>query len=511
MIARSLVTALALALSMAGLAASDPHATTHAAPAHAAEHAAASSKGQLTFNRDIAPIVFSHCSMCHRPGESAPFSLLNYDDVKKHARQIVAVTSTHFMPPWPPEPQAPALRFDEDRHLTDHQIALIAKWVDEGMQQGNPADLPPPPHFVPGWQLGEPDLVVTARKPFRLPATGTDVYWNFILPLGLTQDRWVKGIEIRPGDKRLIHHANMVVDRLELSRKLEKEPGAGYGGMEVLLESNQFGPNSSHFLFWKPGTMPYFEPHDMAIRIDKGSDLILKTHLQPSGKPEWIQPSVGIYFTDEPATKHPMLFQMACDSLLDIPAGDDNFVITDDFKLPVDVDVLAIYPHAHYLGHDLKATAVLPNGTHETLIHIKHYDLNWQAVYRYAKPVFLPRGTTIYMRYVYDNTDDNLLNPNHPPKRVLGGNRAVDEMAQLGFQVLPHYLHGSAKDPRDMIREALYSHPGENWEQVWNQCSQGGGGCDGIWQVALTAGNAKLRGSGNHCAAHSSLSPVAKK
>ncbi|MGC2108383.1 MAG: hypothetical protein WA655_02635, partial [Candidatus Korobacteraceae bacterium] len=353
--------------------------------------------------------------------------------------------------------------------------------------------------------------------PFQLPATGSDVYWNFILPLPLTDDRWVKGIEIRPGDKRLIHHANMVIDRLELSRKLEKDPGAGYGGMEVLLESNQFGPNSSHFLFWKPGTVPYFEPADMAIRLDKGSDLILKTHLQPSGKPEWIQPSVGIYFTDEPATKHPMLFQMSCDGLLDIPAGDDNFVITDDFKLPVDVSLLAIYPHAHYLGHDLKATAVLPDGTRETLIHVKHYDLNWQAVYRYAKPVSLPRGTTIYMRYVYDNSDDNLLNPNHPPKRVLGGNRASDEMAQLGFQVLPKYLPGSAKDPRDMIREALYRQPNnKNWEQVWNQCAQFGNGagaanCEGIWQVALPGSGNKAGASGNHCAAHPSISPVAKK
>lgn len=513
MISRAITVLLASALAAA--ANGNPAATTHSTTT-APHHAQLPSSG-VTFNRDIAPIVFSHCSACHRPGEAGPFSLLTYDDVKKHGRQIVAVTGTRFMPPWPPDPQAPALKFAEERRLTDHQIALIAKWVDEGMQQGNPADLPPQPHFVEGWALGQPDLVVKARKPFQLPATGSDVYWNFILPLPLTDDRWVKGIEIRPGDKRLIHHANMVIDRLELSRKLEKDPGAGYGGMEVLLESNQFGPNSSHFLFWKPGTVPYFEPADMAIRLDKGSDLILKTHLQPSGKPEWIQPSVGIYFTDEPATKHPMLFQMSCDGLLDIPAGDDNFVITDDFKLPVDVSLLAIYPHAHYLGHDLKATAVLPDGTRETLIHVKHYDLNWQAVYRYAKPVSLPRGTTIYMRYVYDNSDDNLLNPNHPPKRVLGGNRASDEMAQLGFQVLPKYLPGSAKDPRDMIREALYRQPNnKNWEQVWNQCAQFGNGagaanCEGIWQVALPGSGNKAGASGNHCAAHPSISPVAKK
>ena len=124
------------------------------------------------------------------------------------------------------------------------------------------------------------------RSLSTLPATGVDTYWNFILPIPLTENRWVKGVEIRPGDKRLIHHANVVVDRLELSRTLEKTPGAGYGGMEVKVESQLFGPNSSHFLFWKPGTVPYFEPDDMALRMDKGTDLVLKTHLQPSGKPE---------------------------------------------------------------------------------------------------------------------------------------------------------------------------------------------------------------------------------
>ncbi|MGC2111477.1 MAG: hypothetical protein WA655_18320, partial [Candidatus Korobacteraceae bacterium] len=202
MISRAITVLLASALAAA--ANGNPAATTHSTTT-APHHAQLPSSG-VTFNRDIAPIVFSHCSACHRPGEAGPFSLLTYDDVKKHGRQIVAVTGTRFMPPWPPDPQAPALKFAEERRLTDHQIALIAKWVDEGMQQGNPADLPPQPHFVEGWALGQPDLVVKARRPFQLPATGSDVYWNFILPLPLTDDRWVKGIEIRPGDKRLIHH-----------------------------------------------------------------------------------------------------------------------------------------------------------------------------------------------------------------------------------------------------------------------------------------------------------------
>jgi len=196
----------------------------------------------------------------------------------------------------------------------------------------------------------------------------------------------------------------------------------------------------------------------MALRLDKGTDLVLNTHLQPSGKPEEIQPSIGIYFTDKPATEHPMLVQLECDSQLDIPPGNDNFAVHDEFTLPLEVDLLAIYPHAHYLGQDLEATATLPDGTKQTLIHIKHWDLNWQAVYRYEQPVPLPRGTVIAMRYVYDNSDDNIANPNHPPKRVRGGNRSSDEMAHLWLQVLPKSLPDSNRDPRMVLQEALARH-----------------------------------------------------
>ena len=174
----------------------------------------------------------------------------------------------------------------------------------------------------------------------------------------------MKAVEIRPGDKRYVHHANILVDRAGASRKREAEPGAGFGGMEIRIESQVFDPDS-HLLFWKPGTVPSVEPEGMALRLDKGTDLILNTHLQPSGKPEVIQPSIGLYFTPHPATKFPMLLQLENDLKLDIPPVKENFVVTDDFTLPVDVDLLAIYPHAHYLGKDIQAFATLPDGSKE--------------------------------------------------------------------------------------------------------------------------------------------------
>ncbi len=414
------------------------------------------STGQrATFNRDIAPILFHACAMCHRPGEAAPFPLLTYKDAKSHARQIVAVTQRRFMPPWLPEPGEQ--KFADELRLSAEEIAIIQKWVDEGAEEGDPSSLPSAPKFVPGWQLGRPDQIIKADKPFVLPASGSDMYWNFIFRTPVDRTRWLKAIEIRPGDKRVVHHANILVDRGKSARRQEAEPGAGFAGMELNIESEAFDPDS-HFLFWKPGTVPQPELDGMSLRLDKDTDLVLNIHLQPSGKEEVIQPSLGLYFTDKAATLHPVLLQLENDRQLDIPPGEKNFVVTDEFTLSLDVDLLAIYPHAHYLGREMQALATLPDGSAKTLIHILHWDLNWQAVYRYASPVSLPKGTTISMRYTYDNSDENPTNPNDPPKRVVAGNRSSDEMAHLWLQVLPHSVADTTVDPRMVLQEGIARH-----------------------------------------------------
>ena len=409
---------------------------------------------QITFNRDIAPILFRSCAMCHRPGEAGPFPLLTYADAKAHARQLAVVTRSRFMPPWLPEPGE--LKFADELRLSDSEVARIQAWVEQGAVEGNTADLPAKPQFVEGWQLGKPDVIVKATKAYAMPAGSSDNYWNFVFRAPVDRTRWLKAMEIRPGDKRLVHHANVLVDRQQTGRRQEKEPGAGFGGMELTIESEVFDPDS-HFLFWKPGSIPYVEPDGMALRLDKDTDLILNTHLQPSGKPESIQPTLGLYFTDKPATLHPMLVELENDRMLDIPAGAKDFLVTDDFTLPLDVDVLAIYPHAHYLGKDLQASARLPDGTHKSLIHIRDWNLNWQAVYRYAQPVHLPKGTTVSMKFVYDNSEDNVRNPNDPPQRVVAGNRAVDEMAHLWLQILPRSTE-TAADPRTLVLDAMARH-----------------------------------------------------
>ena len=410
----------------------------------------------FTYTKDIAPILFRSCAPCHRPGEAAPFSLLSYADAKSHARLIEEVTKRRLMPPWLPAADDP--KFADDLRLSDADIARLRDWAESGATEGNPADLPPAPKFVEGWQLGKLDLIVKATKAYSLAAGGSDVYWNFVFRAPVDRPHWLKAIEIRPGDKRLVHHANVLVDRGQTARLLEKTPGAGFGGMELTIESELFDPDS-HFLFWKPGSAPYVEPDGMAIPLDANSDLVLNMHLQPSGKPETLQPTLGLYFTDKPATLHPILLQMENDGALDIPAGAKDFVVSDDFTLPVSVSLLAIYPHAHYLGRDLEATAALPDGTSRTLVHIPNWDLNWQAVYRYTDPMTLPAGTKITMRFAYDNSTENVRNPNHPPARVAAGNRASDEMAHLWLQVLPTDSDGATGgDPRALIQEAMARH-----------------------------------------------------
>ncbi len=411
---------------------------------------AADASAAPTFGRDIAPIIYKNCAACHRPGESGPFSLLTYGDVKKHASQIAAVTHSRYMPPWPPEPGYG--EFQGERRLTDEQIRLIADWLRAGAPEGPAGEIPAPPPSTETWQLGAPDLVLQASRPFRMPAAGPDIFWNFIFKPDVTTTRYVRAIEIRPGGPqgaRNVHHANLLVDRMGSLRGR----GDGFAGMDLAIDENPFDP-PGYFLFWKPGSMPYSEPDGFSWRLDPGNVLVLNTHIQPTGKPEQVAPSIGLYFTDKPPAHFPILIQLEHDGALDIPAGARNFLVTDDFQIPVDVNVLAVYPHAHYLGKLLEGYATLPDGTRKWLIRIPDWDLNWQAVYRYQEPVFLPKGSVVSMRYHYDNSAANPRNPNHPPKRVRAGNQATDEMGHLWLQVLP----SGPGDHRRAIQEAVMRH-----------------------------------------------------
>jgi len=413
----------------------------------------AQTASNLTWSKDVAPILYHNCTTCHHPGGAGPFSLLTYADAKRWGAQVVKVTQSRYMPPWLPEPGHGD--FADNRRLSDADIVKLRRWFDGGMVEGELRAAPKAPTYDSTWQMGKPDLVLKQAQPFTLAAGGTDVFRNFVFPYPLKESHYVRAMEIRPGAPQVVHHANVLIDRTGSFRQQHPTDWkAGIPGMEILLDAgNTFDPDS-HFLFWKPDTPALVEPEGMPWRLDSGNDLILNIHLKPSGKAEVIDTEIGLYFTDKPPTKQPMLLQLDRDDALDIPAGDKSFVLEDSLTLPVDVEALGVYPHAHYLGKDMQAWAILPNGQKKWLVWIRDWDIDRQSVYRYREPVLLPKGTVLHMRYLYDNSAANPRNPHDPPIRVRAGNRSEDEMAHLWLQVLP--VHGDPKgpDPRLLLEEA---------------------------------------------------------
>ena len=397
----------------------------------------------LTFTKDIAPLVFKHCARCHRPGEAGPFSLLTYEDVRKRAAQIVRVTQDRFMPPWLPEPGYG--RFAGERRLNDRQIAMLAQWVEEGAVEGDPAHLPPAPQFPEGWQLGEPDLVVTMPEPYALPAGGPDVFRYFVAPIPVKGRRYVRAFEFRVDNPRILHHASVGVDPTSTSRRLdEEETEPGFSDKD--LASNLADP-TGQWLSWTPGKQPYMGSEDVAWVLQPNTDAVFVMHMLPSGKPERVQAKVGLFFSEKKPTHVPALLRIGSQTI-DISAAEKNYRNHDRYVLPVDLRVLSVYTHAHYLCKTMKGYATLPDGTRKWLIHIKRWDFNWQDEYRYAEPLFLPKGTTIEMEYTYDNSASNLRNPNHPPQRVVYGPNSWDEMGDLWLQVLT-----TSEEDRDLFEK----------------------------------------------------------
>ena len=385
----------------------------------------------LTFNRDIAPLLFARCATCHHPNGSAPFDLLSYRDVQLRLPLIVDAIERRSMPPWVPEPGF--VKFAGERRLTDDEIDLFRRWVADGAREGNPADLPPTPEFGDVWQLGEPDLVVSLPA-YTVPPEGFDRYRNLVAPIPLSETRYVSTVELRWGDTRVVHHSRMMIDPTPSSRMFDaRDPEPGFDGMEIVTAADN---PPGHFVGWAPGGVQVRGSDEIAWPLNPGTDLVLQLHLRPTGVPELVEPKVGFYFARQPPTKATALIMLGSFEI-DIPPGDSDYLVTDTYRLPVDVEALSVYPHAHYLGKLVWGQATLPDGTTKWLIRIDEWNFNSQEEYRYRTPIFLPAGTTLSMRWLYDNSTDNPSNPNDPPRRVVYGSLSSDEMSDLVLQVLP--------------------------------------------------------------------------
>jgi tetratricopeptide (TPR) repeat protein len=394
-----------------------------AAPALAQGPAAA----PVTFTGQIAPLLATRCVGCHRTGGDAPFSLADYDEVRRRASLVAAAVRSRYMPPWKPEPGHG--RFQGDRRLSDAEIALIERWVSAGTPRGEGA-VPPVPDRS-RWQHGEPDLIV-ALPEYTLPAAGADRFRNFVVPVPLAATRYVRGLQFR-ANNAAIHHANIRIDRTTASRAEDAaDPAPGYEGL--ILKSADYP--DGHFLGWTPGQAPPPGPDDLAWRLDAGTDLVVQLHMRATGREERIQPEIGLYFSATPPTRTPVIFRLGRQTL-EIPPGASGYRSVDSYVLPVAVQLRAIQPHAHYRAVEVTARATLPDGLRVPLLRIVRWDFNWQDQYHYAEPVALPAGTRIDTEYVFDNSHRNARNPDRPPVRVSWGWRTTDEMADVWLQVMP--------------------------------------------------------------------------
>ena len=410
---------------------------------------------QITFTDHIASIVFNNCTSCHRPNEAAPFSLMNYRDVQKRGELIMDVIEDRYMPPW--HAHSRDYEFQDHRGLSETEITLMRDWVESGMTEGDLSNLPALPKFTDGWQLGEPDLVVSMENGYTLYAEGPDIYRNFAIPLNLEEDKWIQAIEFRPGKRSVVHHSLFSYDTTGQAREQDAaDPIPGYKSMGG---EGQRGGNSLGG--WAVGGIPKKLPEGLAFFIPKGADLILSTHFHPSGKEEKEVSTVGFYFSNEPpkerftAIQLPPVFGALAG--VNIPAGESNYTKTDSFVLPVDVKAFGVSSHAHYLGKRMKMTATLPNGEMKELLKITDWDFSWQEQYRYKDFVYLPAGTTLDGEVVWDNSEDNVNNPNNPPIRVTWGRESADEMGSVSLQMV-----ASKKSEFGKLSQAIRNHTAES-------------------------------------------------
>jgi hypothetical protein len=378
-----------------------------------------------TFSHDAAPILYKACVGCHRPGGVAPFPLIAYRDAAKRARLIASVTASRYMPPWLPS----APHFLHELKLTDAEIAVLNRWAGAGAPEGNAAATPPPPEFSDGWQLGKPDLEAEMPAPFAVPSEGPDLYRCFAIPMPTATDHWLRAIDIRPGNPRVVHHAILFQDTTRTAR--QRDTGAGYTcfGTPGFLPARGLGG-------WTPGALPARMPDDIPELLHANADLVLQVHYHLTGKPETDRTRVALYFTDRKPQRRLMDIPLGSNRI-DIPPGERNYKVTDHFTLPVDVDAIGIIPHAHYICKSMYGYAVLPDGARRTLIRIPDWNFNWQQQYRYPEPIRLPADTRVEMEFTYDNGAQNPRNPNQPPKRVTWGPGTTDEMAGLHIEVVP--------------------------------------------------------------------------
>ncbi len=394
---------------------------------------------KATYADNIATILDRSCVGCHRPGQTAPFSLVGYANAKAKANMISVVTNEGRMPPW--KATVGFGKFHDENVLSEAEVALLKNWADEGAPSGNLKKAPKPRVFPSGeWSLGTPNLIAAPSKAYEIYANGQDIYRHFVIKTNLTKTVWVKAVDVVPGNRRAVHHVITFLDNSGQGARLEAANKDGQLGY------SSFGwpgfPPSGSFGGWAPGLTARFLPEGAAFELKPGEDLVIEVHYHPTGKIEKDLTKVGLYFakndpSELPKTKNIEKITNKVDvawmlqPLLRIKPNDATSTHSRSFSIPVDYKIYSVMPHMHLLGKVMRATVVTPDGKIEPLVEIKDWDFNWQMNYALQVPKIVKAGSKIVVEAIYDNSKENPRNPNSPPKMVTWGEETTDEMFLL--------------------------------------------------------------------------------
>lgn len=365
----------------------------------------------VTYTKDIAPIINKSCAECHRTGEIAPMSLMNYAEVRPWAKSIREQVVSRQMPPWSADPKVG--HWANDPSLSQKEIDTITTWVAAGAPKGDDKDMPAPPNFTQGWTIGKPDVVFTMPEEYTVPADGTIPYLYFTMPTNFTEDKWVQAIEIRPSNRMVVHHVIAYAQAPGAKSLAGGGEGDIGGGRQHLTGIT---PNKTGNVF-APGT---------SRLIKKGSNIVFQMHYTTNGQVGKDRTSIGFVFTKEPATQE-ILTGNVMDVKFAIPAGADNHEVKSSRTFKEDIVISSFSPHMHVRGKSITYTAFYPDGHSEVLLNVPHYDFNWQHSYVPKEAIKLPKGTRLEVVAHFDNSTKNKYNPD-PSQTVRWGDQTWEEM-----------------------------------------------------------------------------------
>ena len=390
--------------------------------------------GAPTFAKDVAPIFYKHCTTCHRPGEIAPMSLLTYEEARPWARSIRDKVSTGAMPPWHADPKYG--KWLNDRRLSEQEKSVITQWAAAGAPEGDPKDLPAKPVYAEGWAIGQPDVVYTMATDYNVPAQGEIPYQYFEVATNLTEDKWVEAVEIRAGNRSVVHHVLVYARYPGMSpRSPAFRPANPPGPMPPGLE-NRSGQSSGQrrgplFAQTAPGTPPTILPAGSALLLKAGTVLTFLIHYTTNGTAATDRSSIGVKFAKQPPVSEVRAAAMMNPRFM-IPAGADNHAVESGLEFLEDVTIYGFVPHTHLRGKSWEYRLNYPDGRSEILLAVPKYDFNWQTEYVFATPLRVPKGATLKAVAHYDNSKANKANPD-PTKDVYWGDQTWEEMQYTGI------------------------------------------------------------------------------